>query len=205
MKSIIISLFTIFYSTGSIVAQSTSEIQNSKQDSLKNSAIIIGINAGMESSVRTAELFAGKQFTTLKTKIETNIGYNYRVVYDQNYLGFMNYYSHNLFAEANYFFTKRFYGGLRFAVNYNKVTDESAKNIASYNTLLSPTFYGFSGYTKLGYFQPIGKHFGIRLQAQWGMQYFQLKYIPFWYNSTEKTDDEYLFSGGLTLGLCYKL
>lgn len=205
MKSIITTLFTIFYTTGWIVAQSTSEIQNSQQDSLKNSTFIIAMNAGMESGARTAELFAGKQFTTLKSKMETNIGYNYRVVYDQNYLGFMNFYSHNLFVEANYFFAKRFYGGLRFAVNYNKVTDESAKDIAPYNTLLSPTFYGFSSYTKLGYFQPIGKHFGIRLQAQWGMQYFKLKYIPFWYDSKETTENEYIFSGGLTLGLCYKL
>ena len=109
-------------------------------------------------------------------KLEVNSGYSvfgnkasYRGVNDLQFI------SHGMFAQGNYYLIGGLYGGLRFAFNLNWVDKGSQKLFDNYQNIDSPTFFsGNAVYGQIGYYQQLGKIIGIKLQTQIGVHSYKI-------------------------------
>ena len=148
----------------------------SNQDSTKIS-FSLGISGGLaQYNSFSGDLYGGVTIPFQDKKAEINLGYLYFVSNtDYEDIQDLEFSSHGLFLEGNYYLKKGFYTGLRFAVNFNWVDKESQKKFDNIPDIDSPTFFsGIAGYGQLGLCLPIGNKLGIKLQGQIGIHNYQI-------------------------------
>ena len=135
----------------------------------------IGLTGGMSQNKSfSGDLYLGTTLSLYSEKLknlEVNTGYSF-FSNKTSYRGINNlqFKSHGLFTEGNYYFTEGLYGGLRFAINFNWIDKESQKLFDNQPDIDSPTFFiGTAAYGHIGYYKPMGKNVGIKMQAQIGL------------------------------------
>jgi hypothetical protein len=139
--------------------------------------ISLGATGGISQiNSLSGDIYGGLIIPINTNKLETNFGYLF-FKNNTDYSGVkdLQFRSHGLFMEGNYYFTKGFYGGARFAINFNWVDKESQEKFEIYPDTDSPTFFsGIAGYGHLGYHLSIGEKFGIKLQGQIGLHNYKI-------------------------------
>lgn len=137
----------------------------------------LGATGGLSQySSLSGDIYGGVIIPFNLNKAEINFGYTY-LKNGTDYSGVkdLEFNSHGLFIEGNYYLIKGLYGGLKFAINFNWVDNESQKKFDIYPDTDSPTFFsGIAGYGHIGYYQPIGENFGIKLQGQIGFHNYKI-------------------------------
>jgi hypothetical protein len=145
-------------------------------DSTKNN-VTLGISAGLAQNTSfSADVFVESILPIHSHNFGMSFGYlHFKNTTDYSGVKDLEFSSHGLFTEGNYYFSDAFYGGLRFALNFNWVVGESQKKFDDVPDIDSPTFFtGIAGYMHLGYHQPIGKNIGIKLQGQIGLHNYKI-------------------------------
>jgi hypothetical protein len=114
--------------------------------------------------------------------------------------------SHTAYFESNYYFSKLFYAGIRFGLNYNILVKESILEMETLtNNTYRTKFWGTVNSLQVGYNQPIGKHFNIRIQGQLGiLSYKNNVGWPSKYNDPYVSKKVNVFRENLTLGINYR-
>jgi len=141
------------------------------------SNMTLGITAGLAQNTSfSADVFVESILPIHSHIIGVRFGYlHFKNTTEYSGVKDLEFSSHGLFTEGNYYFTDVFYGGLRFALNFNWVAGESQKKFDDVPDIDSPTFFtGIAGYMHLGYHQPIGKNIGIKFQAQIGLHNYKI-------------------------------
>ncbi len=137
----------------------------------------LGVNGGIsQNNSLSGDIYGGVVIPINKNRLETNFGYSFfKNITDYGGVKELQFSSHGLFLEGNYYFTEGFYGGARFAINFNWVDKESQEKFEIYPDTDSPTFFsGIAGYGHLGYHLSIGEKFGIKLQGQIGLHNYKI-------------------------------
>lgn len=145
-------------------------------DSIKTT-FSVGITGGLsQNNSFFGDVYGGVKLVPISKNIDVNVGYS---VFSNktSYRGVDNllFTSHGLFVEGNYFLIGGLYGGLRFSVNFNWIDPDSQKQFEYYPNIDSPTFFsGIAGYGQVGYYHPIKKFIGIKLQLQIGLHNYKI-------------------------------
>ncbi|MDR2907817.1 MAG: hypothetical protein LBU91_07510 [Bacteroidales bacterium] len=184
-----------------------------KKDSLKVKLSIGAIGGFAQNSSWSGDLFGGIIIPIKSIKLEANLGYSvfgnktsYRGVNDVQFV------SHGLFLDGNFYIIDGLYIGLKFALNFNWVNKESQKLFDDYPDIDSPTFFpGKAIYGQIGYYLPIGDILGLKFQAQAGLHNYKITEGWFLIDNTDSylRDDrielhaEFLYR--LSVGLVFKL
>jgi hypothetical protein len=141
------------------------------------SRIALGLSGGVSQDKSfSGEIYGGATIPEISNKLEANIGYLF-FTNKTEYVGVneLEFSSHGLFIEGNYYFINGFYGGVRFALNFNWVDKESQEKFETYPDTDSPTFFtGNAIYGHFGYNLPISERVGIKLQGQIGLHNYQI-------------------------------
>lgn len=160
--------------TGLIFFTSSLSASNSNDAKMR---ISFGAAGGIsQHSSLSGDIYGGLVVPVNRNKLETNFGYSF-FKNNTDYSGVKDllFSSHGLFIEGNYYFTEGFYGGARFAINFNWVDKESQEKFKNYPDTDSPTFFpGTAGFAHLGYHLPISKKIGIKLQGQIGLHNYKI-------------------------------
>lgn len=137
----------------------------------------LGITAGLSQNTSfSGDISVEGKIPIHSHKIGVAFGYlHFQNTTDYSGVKDLEFSSHGIFSEGNYYFTERLYGGLRLALNFNWVAGESQKKFDTFPDKDSPTFFtGISKYLHLGYHLPIGKNIGIKLQGQIGLHNYKI-------------------------------
>jgi hypothetical protein len=142
-----------------------------------NRRINLGVTGGLsQCSSLSGDVYGGVILPFNPNKTEINFGYTYfKNSTDYSGVKDLEFNSHGLFIEGNYYLIKGLYGGLKFAINFNWVDNQSQKKFEAYPDIDSPTFFpGIAGYGHVGYYLPMGDTFGIKLQGQIGLHNYKI-------------------------------
>lgn len=157
--------------------------------------IHLGLNGGISrNNSLSGDIFGGLTIPYNLQKIEANLGYTYF----ENTTDFDNvqdllYFSHGVFAEANYFLNKNIYAGARISLNMNFVDKESQNKYDLLSIRNPPTYFtGIAAFGQIGYNQPIVKKVNLRLQGQIGLQNYRIANGALYFSNTDLiTTDRY--------------
>ncbi len=164
----------LFFLTGLLILANASFASATDKQNVR---IILGFTGGVsQQNSLSGDIYGGIIMPVDKSKIELNCGYSF-FKNNTNYsrIEDLEFSSHGLFMEGNYYIIDKLYGGLRFAVNFNWINKESQQKFNKYPDIDSPTFFsGLAGYAHLGYHQPITKKIGVKLQGQMGIHNYKI-------------------------------
>jgi hypothetical protein len=137
----------------------------------------LGVTGGLsQHGSFSGDIYGGANVPINKINIEVNGGYSYfKNSTDYQGVKDLQFDSHGLFVEGNYFIDRGLYCGIRFALNFNWVDKVSQEKFDNFPDVDSPTFFsGIAGYGHLGYYQLIGKNIGLKLQGQIGLHNYKI-------------------------------
>jgi hypothetical protein len=146
----------------------------------------IGLKGGIsQNNTFSGDVSFGFVFKLNKKRTEVNAGYTYfNNTTDFDQVEDLLYFSHGLFGEINFFLISNFYAGARLSVNMNFVDEESQNKYSRNSDRDPPTYFtGMSACGQLGYSQPIGKSFCIRLQGQIGVHNYRMATGALYYST----------------------
>lgn len=174
-----------------------------------------GANGGInQNNSSCGDVFGGLIIPYNSKRIEANLGYTYfKNTTNFDKVKDLLYRSHGVFGEANYFFDKNIYAGVRFSLNMNFVDKESQNKYDLVSNRNPPTYFtGIAEFGQLGYNQPIGQRVNLRLQGQIGLQNYRIATGALYFSNMDlPTTDRYTEEKqlkllcNLTLGLIVKL
>ena len=169
----------------------------------------IGITGGLSQNTSLSSDLYGRALIPLKPeKLEVNFGYSgfsskasYRDVKD------LQFKSHGLFIEGNYFLTSGLYAGFKAAINLNWVNEASQKLFDKYPNVKTPElFSGKAFYGQIGYYHPLGNIIGIKGQLQVGLHNYKIAEGRYWQFSNSSNDvREAQFGIEKRIGFLYNL
>jgi len=96
--------------------------------------LILGVTGGIsQNNSLSGDIYGGATILINTNKLETNFGYSF-FKNNTDYSGVkgLHFSSYGLFMEGNYYFTEGFYGGARFAINFNWVDKKSQEKFEVY-------------------------------------------------------------------------
>jgi hypothetical protein len=139
-------------------------------DSLSKTRITFGGNVGfILGSGISIDGYSGVITPLRKKKLEINYGYMFRKDgIDYPFEGWQYLNSNGFFLETNYYLSKRFYVGLRLALNkYTLVLKNDQQFYLNMTKITSDfSFIGLSGYFNFGYLLPVTNNLGVKFQGQ---------------------------------------
>lgn len=157
-------------------------IYGSNQDSTEYK-YSLGMSGGLaQHNTFSSDFYGGVSIPINSTYVEINFGYLYfESNTDYAEIQDLEFNSHGLFLEGNYYLIKGFYTGLRFAVNFNWVDKESQKKFDNLPNIDSPDFFlGRSLFGHVGYRFSLGNRFFLKFQGQIGLHNYKIAEGNFW-------------------------
>jgi hypothetical protein len=208
-KILIISLFglTLFANKSFCTEKETTE-----------NKFFVGVTSGLsQNNSLSGDLYGGINIPLKKMKLDVNFGYSvFKNKTSYSGVNNLQFISHGLFIEGNYYLIEGLYTGLRIAVNYNWINDNSQKLFDNYPDIESPKgFSGTASFLNIGYNQPIGNNVCLKLQAQIGIHNHRVAEGWYWSLSDNSSNDfraaqfgverHYEFLYNISIGLVFKL
>ena len=187
-------------------------LSNGVASILRESSCLIGLSRGLsQNNSICGDLYFGAALPFEQHNIEAYLGYSF-FANETEYRGVrgLEFKSYGLFVEGNYFITEGLYGGMRFALNFNRVAESSQAKFDDYSDIVSPgSFTGTAGYGQIGYLQPIGYRFSLKVQGQVGIHSYKIKEGAILFNLSSyrrdaPTERHTNFLYNLSLGLMYR-
>lgn len=180
----------------------------------QNSSFHFGLLGGYSQNKQlTGDIYGGLNVFVNNKLSEVNLGYTF---FD-NQTNFDNvnniyYRSHGLFGEFNYFFSPKFYVGIKSSLNMNFVDSVSQIRYELLSPRNAPTYFtGLAFFLQSGFKQNISKNISLRLQGQLGVQNYHIangalyfSNSSYQYESEEyKEEIQSRFLYNISLGLTY--
>ena len=182
-----------------------------------NNRFILGFTGGFsQNSSLSGDVYGGVIKPLNNGNVEANFGYTY-FNNKTSYRGVDDIYfnSHGIFVEGNYYFTQGLYGGVKFALNFNWVDEESQEKFNNVSFLDSPEFFiGQILNFQSGYLLKLNDNFFLRLQGQIGLHSFEIAEGEYWQlGGTDspimrerfKVQDKLQLMYNLSLGLTFRI
>ena len=139
------------------------------------------------------DLYLSRRIGLGSRAIEAGAGYHYYAS-EAAYYGVsgLTYHAHGLFGEANIFFTRLFYAGVRAALDLNWVEDRSQELFESLDRKAPTFFTGQAVFGQVGLVQPIIPRVNVRVQGQFGLHFYKVAQGALYFDNSDRATMERL-------------